>query len=141
MTDETLRLDNQLCFPLYACARKVVGLYTPFLEKLKLTYTQYLVLLVLWETDNLCIKALGNRLFLDSGTLTPLLKKMEQHGLLVRNRAPQDERSVIVSLTDAGKALRKDALGIPPQLAQCMPLSLQDATTLHALLHRMLKQF
>ncbi|HAJ66108.1 MAG TPA: MarR family transcriptional regulator, partial [Clostridiales bacterium] len=96
---EALKLDNQLCFPLYAAARKVTGLYAPYLKELGLTYTQYIVLLVLWERDGLSLGEIGERLSLDSGTLTPLCKKLETAGLITRRRSEQDERSVRITLT------------------------------------------
>ena len=100
---DPLLLDNQLCFPLYACSRKVVNLYTPYFQPLGITYTQYIVFLVLWETDGVSVRELGQRLYLDSGTLTPLLKKMEAKGLITRKRDQEDERSLIISLTDEAK--------------------------------------
>ncbi|MBO7748813.1 MarR family transcriptional regulator [Paenibacillus sp. MWE-103] len=111
-----LELDNQLCFALYACAREVTKLYRPFLDELGLTYTQYVTLLALWEKDEVPVKELGRRLYLDSGTLTPLLKKLEAMGLLRRERDPQDERSVIVRLTGDGRALKERATDIPERV-------------------------
>jgi len=134
-----LRLGNKLCFPLYAASRKVVRLYTPLLEPLGLTYTQYITLLALWEQDGLAIKDLGQLLFLDSGTLTPLLKKLEQQGLIRRNRSGLDERVVTVHLTEAGHALKQRALDIPGQVASCLPLKLPDAVLLKGLLERILE--
>ena len=112
-----LRLDRQLCFALYSGSLTLTKLYKPVLEPLGLTYPQYLVLLVLWESDGVAVGELGTRLFLDSGTLTPLLKRMEASGLLTRNRDPRDERRVVVGLTPAGRALRRKARGIPSQVA------------------------
>ncbi|MFC4599153.1 MarR family winged helix-turn-helix transcriptional regulator [Cohnella hongkongensis] len=114
--DSSLQLDNQLCFAIYACAREMTKLYHPLLRKLGLTYTQYIALLVLWEEGRVTVKRLGQRLYLDSGTLTPLLKKLEQMGLITRTRDPQDERSVIAELTDAGVRLKEKAREIPEQL-------------------------
>jgi len=113
MSDQWLRLDNQLCFPLYAAARAIMQSYQPFLSKLGLTYPQYLVMMVLWETDGLSVKALGERLYLDSGTLTPLLKRLEEGGLVRRARAGHDERVVELFLTAEGKRLKKRAETIP----------------------------
>ncbi|MFC4812834.1 MarR family winged helix-turn-helix transcriptional regulator [Paenibacillus sp. GCM10023250] len=111
-----LELDNQLCFALYSCAREVTKLYRPFLDELGLTYTQYVTLLALWEKDEVPVKELGRRLYLDSGTLTPLLKKLEAMGLLRRERDLQDERSVIVRLTADGRALKERATDIPERV-------------------------
>lgn len=111
--DAMLRLDNQLCFALYSASLAMTKLYKPLLDALQLTYPQYLVMLVLWETDGLTVSALGERLFLDSGTLTPLLKRMETAGLLQRQRSAEDERRVEVFLSPAGLALKSKALGIP----------------------------
>ncbi|MBB3110664.1 DNA-binding MarR family transcriptional regulator [Paenibacillus phyllosphaerae] len=111
-----LFLDNQLCFALYASAREVTKLYRPFLDELGLTYTQYVTLLVLWEKDELPVKSLGEKLYLDSGTLTPLLKKLEAAGHVRRDRDPQDERSVIVRLTEQGHALREKVEGLPAKV-------------------------
>lgn len=135
---DPLLLDNQLCFPLYACSRKVVNMYTPFFQPLGITYTQYIVLLVLWETDGVSVRELGERLYLDSGTLTPLLKKMEEAGLVTRTRSTQDGRVVLVHLTDDGRALREKAAEIPLRLGGCLPLTAEEAKVLHGLLHRLL---
>lgn len=133
-----LKLEHQLCFPLYACAREIVRLYQPFLEPLGLTYTQYIVMLRLWEAGRDTVKSLGNALWLDSGTLTPVLKKLEQKGYLIRARSESDERSVILSLTQQGKALRERAAQVPAQVGACVPLEPADGAQLHALLHKLL---
>ena len=133
-----LRLENQLCFPLYACAKEIVRLYQPWLEPLGLTYTQYLVMLRLWETGRDTVKGLGEALWLDSGTLTPVLKKLEQKGNLIRARSEADERSVILSLTEHGAALQKQAADIPAQVGSCIPLKPDEAAQLYALLHKIL---
>ena len=138
MKYEALKLENQLCFPLYACAKEVVRLYKPFLDEIGLTYTQYITMLVLWETDLLTVKELGEKLCLDSGTLTPLLKKMESQGLLNRSRNAADERSVIVSLTATGRDLRERAVSIPERLGSCLPLTADEAKTLYTLLYKVL---
>ncbi|MEN6339881.1 MAG: MarR family transcriptional regulator [Clostridiaceae bacterium] len=138
MKYEALKLENQLCFPLYACAKEVVRLYKPFLDEIGLTYTQYIAMLVLWETDLLTVKELGKKLCLDSGTLTPLLKKMESQGLLNRSRNAADERSVIVSLTAKGRDLRERAVSIPERLGSCLPLTADEAKTLYTLLYKVL---
>ncbi len=138
--ENALLLKNQLCFPLYAAARKIMRLYTPFLAPLDLTYTQYIALLALWEEDGLTVTELGGRLHLDSGTLTPLLKKMEAGGLLTRVRSRRDERIVEVFLTDSGRSLREKALCIPARMAACIDLSAEDAADLHRILNRLLDE-
>jgi DNA-binding MarR family transcriptional regulator len=115
-TDAVLKLDNQLCFAVYACAREFTKLYHPILKDIGLTYTQYVTMLALWEQDQVTVKHLGHRLYLDSGTLTPLLKKLEAMGLITRARDKQDERSVIIDLTERGKQLKEKALNIPEKL-------------------------
>ncbi len=137
---DPLKLENQLCFPLYAAARGVVKLYTPLLDQMGLTYTQYVTLMLLWEHKSLTVKQLGERLYLDSGTLTPLLKKLEAQGYVARQRSKEDERSLIVTLTDAGAALREQALGIPAAIGQCIQLSAGEAETLYTLLYKLLGQ-
>ncbi|WP_407383759.1 MarR family winged helix-turn-helix transcriptional regulator [Ruminococcus sp.] len=139
-TEEALKLENQLCFPLYAAARRVVGLYTPYLRELGLTYTQYIVFLVLWEHDGIPVGELGRRLYLDNGTLTPLLKKLEAAGYLTRSRDHADERVVIVTLTDAGKQLRERARSIPLKVGSCICLNEEEAVGLYTLLYRLLKE-
>ncbi|MEA4869813.1 MAG: MarR family transcriptional regulator [Christensenella sp.] len=133
-----LLLQNQLCFPLYAVSKEVVRLYKPFLDEIGLTYTQYIAMLVLWEKQALTVKELGEHLYLDSGTLTPLLKKMEAQGLVNRQRNAADERSVIVSLTEEGRALREKALSIPERIGSCLPLTREESQTLYHLLYRVL---
>ena len=115
-TFDPLLLENQLCFPLYACARKIVAAYNPFLKELGLTYPQYITMMVLWEKNKVAMRDLGKRLYLDSGTLTPVLKKLEAMGYLKRYRNPEDERILMVSITDEGKALRQEAEKIPYQM-------------------------
>lgn len=137
-TYEQLKLDNQLCFPLYACSRKIVNNYTPYLKPLGLTYTQYLAMLVLWEEDGIRLTDLGARLRLDSGTLTPLLKKLESMGLVTRVRSKEDERSVTLSLTDAGKEMKEVAKDIPAKIGQCVALTPEEAEQLYTLLYKIL---
>ena len=134
-----LKLEHQMCFPLYAAARKVTGLYTPILSELDLTYTQYIVMLVLWEKDEVSVKEIGERLFLDSGTLTPLLKNLEKKGLLTRNRSKEDERVTIAKLTEEGKALREKALKVPEQVVSCVKLEPEEAIQLYTLLYKVLE--
>lgn len=125
-TVEALRLDRQLCFALYGAANRVTRLYRPLLDALGLTYPQYLAMLVLWETSPRTVGALGEALDLESSTLTPLLKRLETQGLVIRTRDPKDERRVIVALTDAGKALREQARTVPEQLLCRLELPLED---------------
>jgi DNA-binding MarR family transcriptional regulator len=139
MEYDPLNIKNQLCFPLYAAARKVVRLYKPLLDKIGLTYTQYIAMMVLWEHRTLNVKTLGEHLHLDSGTLTPLLKKLEKGGLVTRARSNKDERELVVALTKKGVSLRKKALAIPRKLGECMPLSVEEAKTLYALLYKILQ--
>ena len=141
MTENTydlLKLENQLCFPLYAAARATIRLYKPLLDKLDLTYTQYITMMVLWERRSLTAKELGDLLFLDSGTLTPLLKKMEAKGLLTRKRSRRDERSLVVTVTDKGMTLREEALSVPVAMAECLTLPKEEAMTLYDILYKML---
>ena len=133
-----LLLDHQLCFPLYACARETIKLYKPFLDELDLTYTQYITMMVLWERGSVSVKELGEALYLDSGTLTPLLKKMEAKGLLTRRRSTEDERSLIVSLTCEGEAMKDRALAVPAQMARCLRLAPEEARELYRLLYKLL---
>lgn len=125
-----LQLDNQVCFALYSASLAMTRLYKPLLEPLGLTYPQYLALLVLWERDGLAVNELGERLFLDSGTLTPLLKRMETAGWLQRQRASDDERRVIVSLTADGKALKRRAQSVPRALAAATGCSADELVAL-----------
>ena len=135
---DLLKLENQLCFPLYAAARATIRLYKPLLDKLDLTYTQYITMMVLWERRSLTAKELGDLLFLDSGTLTPLLKKMEAKGYLTRKRSAADERSLVVTVTDRGMALREEALSVPKAMAECLTLPKEEALTLYDILYKML---
>ena len=135
---DLLKLENQLCFPLYAAARATIRLYKSLLDKLDLTYTQYITMMVLWERRSLTAKELGDILFLDSGTLTPLLKKMEAKGLLTRKRSRRDERSLVVTVTEAGMALREEALSVPAAMAECLTLPREEAMTLYDILYKML---
>ena len=136
--EDMLLLRNQLCFPIYACAREVINAYHEPLSSLDLTYTQYLVMMVLWEEKKKSVRELGECLYLDSGTLTPLLKKMEAKGYIVRERCPEDERCVIVCLTAKGEALRKDAESVPRCMAEKSPLSNEEAEMLYKILYKLL---
>ena len=135
---ETMKLANQLCFPLYAAARNVTGLYTPWLKPLGLTYTQYIVFLVLWEKDGISVTEIGERLMLDNGTLSPLLKKMEQAGFVERRRCRRDDRVVEITLTEKGRALQEKAKDIPGHVARCIDLPPEKARTLYELLYELL---
>ena len=135
---DALRLENQLCFPLYACAREIVKRYKPFLDELDLTYTQYITMMVLWEHRQVTSKILGEKLHLDSGTLTPVLKKLEEKGLIARKRDPQDERNLMVTLTEAGEALKIPAARVPAQMAGCVRLTPEEAKALYGLLYKLL---
>ena len=135
---DPLKLENQLCFPLYACAREVVKKYKPFLDAIGLTYTQYVTMMVMWEERQTTSKAIGDRLYLDSGTLTPVLKKLADKGLVTRARSEADERNLVVTLTDAGAALRARAADIPGQVGRCINLGPEDSLALYMLLYRLL---
>lgn len=140
-TFDCLKLDNQLCFPLYACSREIGKLYTPYLEPLNLTYTQYVTMMALWEHKVLSVKEMGRLLYLDSGTLTPVLKKLEEKGYVNRRRSREDERSLIVSLTEAGETLKERAAEIPYKMAENLKLSMDDAKKLYELLYKLLNTF
>ena len=135
---EALRLRNQICFPLYACSREVIKQYKPFLEQIDLTYTQYITMMVLWERHALTAKELGECLYLDSGTLTPLLKKMEARGLLTRRRSDVDERNLIVEITAKGEALQERAAFVPERMAQCLRITPEEGKELYRILYKML---
>ncbi len=135
---DTLKIENQLCFPLYAASREVIKKYKPFLDAIDLTYTQYITMMILWEKTTVTAKELGEKLYLDSGTLTPLLKKLEVKGLISRKRSEEDERNLLVSLTKAGAALREKAVEIPVKMAQCVLLEPQEAQELYRLLYKIL---
>lgn len=139
MRTDPLLLRNQLCFPLYACAKEVVRKHKPELDAIGLTYTQYIVMMVLWEHSTTNVKTLGQYLYLDSGTLTPLLKKLEQRGLIHRERSGADERNVFVHLTKAGEELREQAAKIPTRMRSCLPLNDVEAETLYRLLYKVLE--
>ena len=135
---EAMKLSNQLCFPLYAAARNMVGLYTPFLKPLGLTYTQYIVFLALWEKDGVTVGEICSKLMLDNGTLSPLLKKMEKDGYIERSRSKADDRVVVVSLTEKGKNLQLKAKEVPKNVMGCVNLSPEKAQVLYSLLYEML---
>ncbi len=137
--NSTLKLENRICFLLYAASRDVIKSYKPYLDDMGLTYTQYITMIVMWEEKSITVKELGKRLYLDSGTLTPLLKKMEAKGLLTRKRSFEDERNLIVTVTEEGERLKEMADGIPEKILACSEISLEEAVTLRALLLKILK--
>ena len=135
---DVLMLDNQICFPLYACAREVIKKYRPFLDELQLTYTQYIAMMVFWEKKKISLKELGGRLLLDSGTLTPVVRSLEQKGYVRRYRSPQDERILLVEITESGEALKEKAVGIPSQVRDCIDLEPDETAGLYRLLYKIL---
>ncbi len=135
---DMLKLKNQLCFPLYACSREIVKKYHPFLENIDLTYTQYIVMLVMWEDKKVSVKELGEKLYLDSGTLTPVLKSLEAKGFVTRKRSSEDERVLIVEITKKGAELKEQAAEIPPKMGACVDLTPEEAAELHRLLYKVL---
>ena len=138
MDDNSLLLENQLCFPLYAAAKEVLNRYKPMLDEIGLTYTQYIVMMVLWEDKRLSVSGLGERLHLDSGTLTPLLKRLAEKGLIRRERSKQDERQVDISLTEEGEELKEKAISIPQKISRCINLEPEEGFTLYRLLYKVL---
>jgi len=134
-TYDVLKLQNQLCFPLYACSKEIIRAYKPFLDEIDLTYTQYITMMVLWEKKEMNVKTLGENLFLDSGTLTPVLKKLETKGLLKRNRSKDDERNLLVTITPEGEQLKEQAKDIPAKIGNCVKLNKEDAKELYRLLY------
>lgn len=136
--DESMKLDSQLCFPLYAASRKIVSKYTPYLKPLGITYTQYIMFLVLWEKDEITVGDLCRRLMLDTGTVTPMLKNTEKQGLIKRARSEEDERVVVITLTEEGKALYKKAKELPGKVGSCVNISRSEAETLYKLLYKLL---
>ena len=135
---DSLKLENQLCFPLYACSKEVIRRYKPYLDKLDLTYTQYIAMMVMWEKKEVTVTELGKCLYLDSGKLTPVLKKLEEKKYVVRNRSKVDERNLIVSITQEGEDLKEQAVRIPESLGACVDLEPQEAQQLYQLLYKLL---
>ena len=135
---DALKLENQLCFPLYVCAKEIVKAYTPYLEKLGITYTQYITMMVMWEHKELRVKEIGEYLYLDSGTLTSVLKKLEEKGFVTRRRSEKDERGLIVTITESGEELKDKAVDIPKQLGGCVALEPQKAKELYGLLYEVI---
>jgi MarR family transcriptional regulator, organic hydroperoxide resistance regulator len=137
---DVLKLENQLCFPLYACSKEIVRRYRPFLEELDLTYTQYIAMMVMWEQKEVNVKSLGESLYLDSGTLTPLLKKLEDKGYITRKRSKEDERNLCVTITEEGEKLKERALHVPNQMKQCINLEEEEGKHLYQVLYKILSQ-
>ena len=135
---DCLKLKNQICFPLYACSKEIIRRYKPFLDRVDLTYTQYITMMALWENEKMNVRELGQCLFLDSGTLTPVLKKLEHAGYLTRERSAADERLLTLTLTDSGRALKQDAAKIPPAIADIMGLTAEEYQTLYVLTYKAL---
>lgn len=136
---DALKLENQVCFPLYACSKELVRQYGPYLKELNLTYTQYIVMMVLWEKESVSSRALSECLHLDYGTLTPVLKRLDQTGYLTRNRAAEDERLLTLTLTEKGRELKTSAIAIPPAIAECMGLTMEEFEALYMLTYKALK--
>ena len=135
---DCLKLENQLCFPLYACSREIIKKYNPLLKSIDLTYTQYIAMMVFWEHKKLSVKEIGQKLFLDSGTLTPVLKSLGAKGLVHRSRSTEDERVLIVEITEKGDRLKEKAAEVPPQVGSCVNLSPDEAMELYRLLYKIL---
>ena len=136
---EMLRLDNQLCFSLYSTSKEIIRRYKPFLDKFDITYTQYITLLVLWEQDGIKVKTLGERLYLDSGTLTPLLSKLESKGLIVKKKDTKDSRETTIRLTDKGRELKEKIIVVPASMGACVKLESDDFFLLQKLLRKVRK--
>ena len=138
MEKDVLKLENQICFPIYLCSKEIIRRYTPWLKELDLTYTQYIVMMYFWEKEKSNVKEIGNTLLLDSSTLTPLLRKLESKGYITRDRSKVDERNLEVMITDKGKKLKNKALSIPEKMGKCIDLSKEEATTLYKLMYKVL---
>ena len=139
--EECLRLENQICFPMYVASKEIVRRYIPLLTALDLTYTQYITLLALWEKDHITVKELGEKLYLDSGTLTPLLNKLEKKGYIIKNKSDKDGRELVVIVTDKGLELKQKAIDVPPEIAKCVNLKKEEAVVFYQLLHKVLDGF
>ena len=135
---DSLKLENQICFPLYACSKEIVKAYKPYLDELDLTYTQYITMMVMWDKKELTVKELGACLYLDSGTLTPVLKKLEEKNYIKRNRSKEDERNLVVSITKTGESLKEQALHIPEKLSACVNMEPEESGQLYKLLYELL---
>ena len=135
---EGLKIENQLCFPLYAASKEIVRKYRPYLDELDLTYTKYITMMVLWEKKKVNVKELGEKLYLDSGTLTPVLKSLEKKGYITRVRSKSDERVLIISITEKGEALKERAVNVPAAVSTCVKLDSEEASELYRLLYKVL---
>jgi DNA-binding MarR family transcriptional regulator len=135
---DCLRLENQLCFPLYVCSKEIIRRYKPLLDRLDLTYTQYITMMALWEHGQMNVRELGSLLYLDSGTLTPVLKKLESKGYIDRHRLKSDERNLSVTITEAGTRLREEALTVPAEMSCCVDITPDEAMQLYSLLYKVL---
>lgn len=138
---DSLKLESQLCFPLYVCSKEIIRRYKPYLDELDLTYTQYITMMVLWDRKKVNVKDLGACLFLDSGTLTPVLKKLEAKGYLIRARSTEDERNLQIMITEEGEKLKKRAVSVPKKMSRCVNLNPEEAMQLYQLLYKILRQF
>lgn len=138
---DSLKLENQICFPLYALSREIIKKYKPYLDKFNLTYTQYIAMLVMWEKEKIIFKELGKKLHLDSGTLTPVLKKLESMGLIIKYRSKEDDRVVIVELTEKGRAMKEQVLEVPEKMVCEFDMSEEEAAQFKYYLDKMLKEF
>ncbi len=136
---DKLRLESQLCFPLYACSKEIVRRYKPFLDEVDLTYTQYITMMVLWFNKSVNVKELGKKLYLDSGTLTPVLKKLEVKGYITRERSKEDERTLIVKITKEGENLKEKAVEIPNKMRDCLDVSQEEMAVMYKLLYKVLE--
>ena len=138
---DALKLSNQLCFPLYVCSKEIVKRYKPFLDEIGLTYTQYITMMAMWEHEELSVKELGELLFLDSGTLTPVLKTLEKKGFLSRRRSSEDERILVVTLTKSGADLKEQAVEVPFKMQGCVSMKPEEAAELYRILHSIMDGF
>ena len=135
---ESLKLGNQLCFPLYACSKEIIRKYKPYLDDIDLTYTQYITMMVLWEKKTVNVKTLGECLYMDSGTFTPVLKKLESKGYITRVRSSEDERNLVVTITEEGEALKDKAISVPASISSCVKLDPEEAALLYKLLYKII---
>ena len=136
---DEVKLEDLMSFPLYACSREVIKKYRHFLDALNLTYTQYIVMMVFWEKKKINVKDLGKKLFLDSGTLTPVLKSLEAKGLVRRYRSSEDERVLIVEITESGEALKEKAITVPQHVSDCVKLDTEESLALYRTLYKILE--
>lgn len=137
---DKLKLENQLCFPLYAASREIIKQYRPYLDELDITYTQYITMMVFWEEKKISVKELGKKLYLDSGTLTPVLKSLEAKGYVNRYRSAEDERVLLVEITESGEALKEKAISIPGKVSGCVHLDSDESIQLYQLLYKILEK-